>query len=365
VTNKLAQDSSSSFKGIVYQFYEALDWCFELLPGQSLYFEKYGDIAITDSINIEVKQYKDNLTDSHENFWKTLSNWLKPPFDHTKYQRLILITTQAIGSTSAFINWNKQSPDERINTLQRILDYRAKKYTINTYQNLILQNINNNTFSNFVAKIELFDCSPALNDKFDKIVHTRAKHTVLVKNREALIKSLLGFMMSPDIVIDKGWVINEDDFSKELEFLSDKFKTNSRIFPSKSNINLDIKQLTGNELYIQKIKDINYEAVIPRAHSDYIETLKVISDEFKQGVRSQDYDTFQKDVFRDFDNRYGYFSRNAKDIILDSQNFLDDFQDRESPNFIGFEHKPYKWFRDGVVHINMDDDKQALKWKLK
>jgi len=366
VGKKLAQDSSATFKGIIYQFYEALDWCFELSKEQSLYFEKYGDIAITDSINIEVKQYKENLTDSHENLWNTLSNWTKPPFDHTRYQKLLLITTQPIGPKSHLINWNQKTLKERVSVLREILESRKQKGALSISQSFIFDKMNDPDFLSVIEKFELFDCSPGLNEKFDQMVNSRAKHVgVLVKNREALIQSLLGFMMTPKVVVGNGWSISESEFSIELEYLSEKFKTNSRVFPSKSDVAEVLTKLTGNELYIKKLKDIEYEEIIVEAHSDYAQALTIIGNDFEQGIRSQNYATFSEEIFRDFNRQYRYALRNSKGTIADSQNFFDTVQSSEPPNLIGYEHKPYKWFRAGVIHINMDDPQQALKWKLK
>lgn len=365
MSNKLPQDSSATFKGIIYQFYEALDWCFELKEGETLYFETFGDIAISESTNIEVKQYKENLTDSHENLWNTLSNWLTPPFEHTKYQKLLLITTQAIGPRSSLLNWNKKSKVDRIELLRNILVKRKNKDALSESQVFIMQNIDTADFLCLIEKFEIYDSSPGLTDKFNNIVNSRAKHVgVLVKNREALIKALLGYMMTPNVIVQNGWSINEVDFSIELEFLSNKFKSNSRVFPLKTNVEHLIEKITGEELYIQKIKAIEYEEVIDEAHSDYAEALTIVADEFEQGVRSKNYKVFEQQVFNDFTKRYRNRVRNTECRIIDSQNFFDTCQGQTPPNFIGYDHTPYKWFRDGVVHIIMDDPEQNIKWEL-
>ncbi len=80
MSDKLKNDATPSVLGIIYQFYVALEYCFQLTSGQKLYVEKYGDITISKSNQTEVKKNKEVLTDMHDNIWKTLSNWFQKDF---------------------------------------------------------------------------------------------------------------------------------------------------------------------------------------------------------------------------------------------------------------------------------------------
>ena len=91
-----------------YQLLIGLDKCFSLEEGQSVWFEKDGDVSLISpdtlaSTQTEVKDYAAPLTDHHENLWKTLKNWMDPEFDHTKYGVLILHTTQAFGDRKSVV----------------------------------------------------------------------------------------------------------------------------------------------------------------------------------------------------------------------------------------------------------------------
>lgn len=62
-----------------YQVLIGLNKCFSLEEGQSVWFEKDGDVSLISpdalaSTQTEVKDYAAPLTDHHENLWKTLKN---------------------------------------------------------------------------------------------------------------------------------------------------------------------------------------------------------------------------------------------------------------------------------------------------
>ena len=61
---QIINDATDKVKGFLYQFYTALKYCFELVPGEKLYIEKYGDITVSQLKQIEVKNYSNPLTDT-------------------------------------------------------------------------------------------------------------------------------------------------------------------------------------------------------------------------------------------------------------------------------------------------------------
>lgn len=115
-----------------YQVLIGLDKCFSLNEGQSIWFEKDGDVSLlapsnAQSTQTEVKDYTAPLTDHHENLWKTLKNWLAPEFDHTQYSVLVLHTTQSFGATTRLKDWNVQSAIQRLQVLKEIFKERTEE----------------------------------------------------------------------------------------------------------------------------------------------------------------------------------------------------------------------------------------------
>ena len=64
---------------MIFQFLVALERCFEMQEGQSVYIERFGDVSVIggeEAMQIESKYYKRDLFDLDENVWNTISNWI-------------------------------------------------------------------------------------------------------------------------------------------------------------------------------------------------------------------------------------------------------------------------------------------------
>lgn len=69
---KLANDATKLLEAISYQLIVTLEYCHDLVEGQTLWIEVYGDVTVGGTSQVEVKNFVDDLTDGHINFWNTL-----------------------------------------------------------------------------------------------------------------------------------------------------------------------------------------------------------------------------------------------------------------------------------------------------
>lgn len=391
------QDATKALTGFIYQFYEAIHWGFNLKKGQALYFERYGDITVSKDLNIEVKHYTSgHLTDEDENFWKTLSNWLHEDFDHSQYNSLILLTTQSISQRSKLINWNSSSNNEKLNILKKIVDqvttrhekkigiYKAKledididkdsskstskkpsKLQKNKYISNVEEKIDSKKLLNIIDKFIIFDSSELLPERYNNLIDIYGKG-VLEKNREYFIQAMAGYIMSPPSM-SNGWEITYEYFTSQVALLTQRLSCETRIFPSRS---ITIPESADNSdkdyLFVNKIEDINYHEVIDSAHKDYSDAMYLIFEEFAAGETKARLDNFTLQVMSDFEIRYRKSKRSYKsdDIDESSQDFYDDCSLCETPTFSGYE-SPNKSFRNGVLHMQMNEPTISIKWKLK
>ncbi|CAM4363214.1 MULTISPECIES: hypothetical protein [Pseudoalteromonas] len=359
MNKKLAQDASASIAGIIYQYYLAVEWCFRLDTNQSLLIEKDGDIAMSDEANVEVKHFSDPLTDSHKNIWNTLANWLEPSFDTSKYPKLILITTQKISTNSQLLDWKDKSITERIDIIDKILS----RTTLNDKQEKVKSYRLEQKFKEVISKFEIYDSSSAIPEKYYSIANEYCK-AVPSNNRGRVLNGLLGLLISPDIVGNQ-WEISERSFSDEFALLNEKFRQSTRVFPKKPDPDQYTVNSPQDSLYLQKIRDIEYLSELNLAHSSYCEALTVINEEFQFGTKLEYFDSYQEEIIGIFERKQKKASKKVTEPILDSQDFYDEVMGEEGPELESYPKRPYRWFRDGILHINMDDVNKNLKWKLK
>jgi len=382
---KLSNDASSSAQGTIYQLYIVVEKCFEMTSGQKIIVEKYGDVTISESQQLEIKHFGDSLTDSHLNFWNTLKNWMQDDFDETRYIALLLCTTQEIGEKSSLKEWNTKDIENRITILKEILDEAEKRERSRHHsdknnstkipkslrlQRWIMDSNRRKKLRNVVHRFVIAHGSPDLSDLYTQIKERHAKG-ILQAKRNDFLAALLGFIICPTTVIQNSWEISYSEFESKVQELTSKYCKDTRQFPCKYMKTNQLSSHTivpedhAHKLFVRKIFDIEYQEMVPAAIDDYLYANRTVFDDLgAYEVPLGHYKVFAKNVLDQYNPRYRQASRKTTDVIKDSQNFFDEIMGAPPPSFPSFETPPIS-FKNGVIHMHSDDPAKDIKWRLK
>ncbi|MCK4629118.1 MAG: hypothetical protein KAT56_08945 [Sedimentisphaerales bacterium] len=380
---KLNQNATEPTRGTIYQLWVAVQKCYEMFEdGQKVLIETQGDVTTVDDEQVEVKHYTDALTDNHPCFWKTLYNWMQDNFNHKPYNSLILYTTQKFGPQATIADWNDKNPDDRLNTIKKILFYSEKRYNVSIiattkgkkkpplpeplkYQQFVLDHIRQKKLNEVIGKFFIEASSPRLPELYKKIKGQRLQ-SILEGKRDDFLNALFGFITKPDLELGQSWVIRYEDFCTKVTDLTETYRKGTRIFPSVTIPKLNDQQLQEHDkhLFIQKILDIKHHEAVPEAVNDYLVAIKTVREEFKNySVPVPRTDKYTRDIVRRFRTQFRQHSLNCSKVIKDSKIFYDAVMLDTPLGFEGFDITCSE-FRNGLLHSEMDDETKNLKWRL-
>ncbi len=382
--SKLSNDASASVKGTLYQLYVAVEKCFGMISGQKIIIERYGDVTVSESQQLEIKHYGEPLTDNHLNFWTTLKNWMRDDFDETGYAALLLCTTQELGDQSLLKDWNSKDTDGRIailHTIHNHAELREKKRETSrdkaahkipealSNQRWVLEPTRNNKLQSVVQRFVIAHGSPDISSLYIQIKEKHAKG-ILCAKQDDFLNALLGFIICPKTVIRNSWEISYGDFVAKVQELTSKYCKGTKQFPCKY---MKTNQLSSpaivpedhaDKLFVKKIIDIEYKEVVSGAIDDYLYASRTVFDDLgAYEVPGNYYEVFAKNVLDQYNPRYRQASRKVTDVIKDSQNFYDEVMGEQPPSFPSFETPPLS-FKNGVIHMHTDDLSKGIKWRL-
>lgn len=378
MNQKLAHDATKTIAPIFYQCYVALEKCFDLLENESVYIETYGDVTVVsenESNQIEVKSYEKDLTNLDHNIWKTLKNWLNDP-NIPKYKNLILLTTQDLGTITAFKDWNSKNENEKLQILQNIKNtFLQQKIKAKDTQELLSFVLDNSRYEKLVELLGKFViASSQENDEelYQRLIQTKTLGILLDKKTD-FINSLMGHIISPPITL-QGWEITYQSFHAKSDSLIEEFCSKTVIFPAtyRTTMATEEEERQHSEYtFIKKIDEINHKEVKSDAISDFIYTRKIIFEELtRYEVAEYHYANYQKEIHDTYKSKYSTASleTNITNLTKKSKIFYNEVTGADAPNFRNFHDTP-KRFRNGLLHQMADDDSDAnqrkIIWKLK
>lgn len=369
---KLKFDSTSAFKGILFQFHVALEKCFEMEEGRTVYIETYGDVSIlgdlSNSKQIESKFYKKALTNLDKNVWNTIYNWMNEDFPINKFSSLVLLTTQKIGIDSDWIKWNNKSVPERKEVLRKIKsdfdEQKRKSRQLKKCMEVIFDTENVERLSKITSLLYI-DSINIDAVTYRKSICDRFGKGIPQTQRERYLDALMGYILRPEIV-DKNWEISYDSFSKEVEDITKHLVECTTIFPAKLNLT-DIKpEEYEDNMFVKKIQDIEYEDVISKAIDDYIHTAGLIVHDMQESETiKKSLSQYEENIENNFRSKYRKASRNynERERIAKSQDFYDDVTSSNDGTFYSYITVD-SYFHNGMIHI-LTNEKEDLVWLLK
>lgn len=403
VINKaIRSEATSRLKGYLYQFMVALDSCFELGEGQSLYVETYGDLAIKEDgsddqnklgLSMEIKMYneKNELHLKHHNFLNTLFNWIQDNFHFEQYKQLVLFSTQTTRVDDKLFDWNKKEVSERYKVVydtyseyieknEAFLNKEKKENPKSKHLDIelnikqmkgLLYSVCNDT-----GEIDTDESKSRLSSLLDKVVILEKRdgyidfyEKQLVAKRSnfnrdksiILINSLLGFILNPALV-DTTWCISHEEFQKELNMLAnmlggEKLKFPSIIIPDEITVDEDA-------LFVKKLRDIGWKKV-EESVKDYAFASKFIEEEAEITAVKSSFEDFKSNLVDVYENLYGIECENlTADVLSQSRAFVFKvFNSARSVNFSIYEHTDPK-FRKGVYHSMANEECNNIVWKI-
>lgn len=367
---KQSNDSTQTIKGIIYQFLVALDRCFELQEGQSVYIETHGDVSIlkeAESEQIEAKFYSGYLTELDHNIWKTMNNWMKDGFALDKFGSLVLLTTQKVRINSPWYGWNKKSKEEKLEIVLKIYNKYSNKKTqsieTKAFLDFIFDDLKRKRLVNVLDKF--FIDHNAIDDKeYYKLIKNKNTTHIRPIRADQYMRTMFGYILSPEI-IDNNWEISYENFSQEEQNITLELVETTKVFPDKVKLdNIRYDEYLNNP-FVEKIKEINYDKVLIEAITDFAETRELILSEFRLSPTvSKSLKNYGENIKKKHGTKYRHASRNCSSdtIIAKSQDFYDDITGMDSGTFHVFNSIPQDFYT-GVIHM-LADEEDGFVWLL-
>jgi hypothetical protein len=358
-----------------YQMLIGLNKCFSLEGGQSVWFEKDGDVSLlaldaAQSTQTEVKDYAAPLTDHHENLWKTLKNWLSVEFDQSKYGVLVLHTTQAFGEKTRLKHWNSQTVEQRLQVLKDIFSERTEKQLnvkkpsdiIKLQKTVMIATPSDQlvaVLNKVVLHVEADDLSALRSNFFTKLDGYIPK-----ANQQAFTEALIGFIYEQ--ANSNEWVIEKSTFDQKRESLTAKWGPTLFTIPDFTQRDATDEEVDVfiTELFAKKIIEIEHSVVLHEAIGNWLELRNSLIEELNGYPQFREtVNRYREQWIRMFSAKYRTASRKVGCLEVISQDLYDQMTSEPPFGIDGYSNPDFV-FRNGLIHDAMDDEELDLKWRV-
>ena len=379
MTKPLRSDATPMMRGAVYQLCVALERCYQLHPDQSLLVEELGDVSVPGEAQTEVKMYSSPLTSSHPNFWNTLYNWTEPASKSEEYRFLILQTSEEFGSRSRLANFNDTPADERMQLLVVIHDELELDFASRTergkatkpsqtllQQRALLVGDRKPLLEQLIGKIYIEARSASPTELYGQLCQDKGRH-VLDSKISSYIDALLGFVCRRGMAPSERWEVSCEAFNAQVQTLTATYCRDSRQFPRAEFERAEQLEYEepSEDLFVRKIVEVGGAGkVLLRAMRDYEGTTATISKEFGHyTAAASHFHAFRKEVINVFEDFHLSECLEPVHNEHTSLRFYLRTITSPPPAFPSYADSP-RSFRNGILHIAMDDEEQGYAWKV-
>lgn len=389
---QLRSDASPQIKGFLYQFIIALEYCFHLSEGQSLYVERYGDVAIksdgsidesVENVSVEVKLYSDSLDVNHNNLLNTLFNWIQEDFHFEVYSRLVIYTTQPLAKDSPLERWDEMDSKQRLEIIstayRNYLDVNddkihnsdpSKHRTIKVNAQKMSRLLESEeSLENLLSRVEIRTSQGDFNKAYKSLF--RYAMGVDEKYREVFVHSLIGFLISIPAV-KYTWYVDYEAFNRKVKELTAEMTTTTMTFPTPANLDVAEEEYE-DALFVHKLKEIDYKRTsITKEIRNYARTTLLLTKEFERISAVENLANYQEKLLE----KYGYDYEHASDMLSMIPEVTEDMIKSKSRDFHydlcesshRFSLQPYRdvpmYFIRGMYNTMANDSNLNIKWLL-
>jgi hypothetical protein len=404
VNEKLSVDATRLSQALKYQIHVAIDYCHTLDPEDVLWIEVYGDVTVEGRDQVEVKDYNSDLTDGHENFWKTLNNWLDAGFEHQKYVSLVLLTTQQFGVRASLRNWSDLDAAQRLDALEEIHQAAENRYAERSgsqdaddadvpqscagsgrreripdslkLQRLVMAAEVRAELLQVLPKVKIITGQPDLRGLIDAY-KKKYLRGVLPNRKDDFLDDLFGFMTNAMKMSTK-WRFTCAEFDAKIAELTARYVVGTVKFPrlDARQVGLEAQAINVRDrLYARKLEEIGGDEVLIRqATVERLSAQKYISELYSDAATSpEDVEDYCTDHLRlHCSSRLAQIGRSNSTLSHPerqsaSRTFYHETCAQPVVRFGGFDSTPVA-FRNGVYHLLADQDSVNpigdLQWRL-
>lgn len=404
VRDKLPFDATRLSEALKYQVHVAIDYCHTLKPDDVLWIEVLGDVTVEGQEQVEVKDYSDDLTDNHENLWKTLRNWLNTEFRHENYVSLVLLTTQKFGGLASIKNWSNWDGKQRLAALDEIHQDAEKRHAERSaaqkaddadaaeadpgkgkqtrvpeslkLQRRVMATEARGALEQVLAKVKIITDEPKLAELIERYKRGYLR-AVLPHRQDEFLDDLFGFMTNATRMTTK-WRFTSAEFTSKFAELTKRYMIGTVKFPRIDAKKLGLaaqEAIVQERLYVRKLDEIGAgQAVIGQATIDLLCAETYIIELFKDGTTTpEDVEQYSGDHLRlHCSSRLAQMGRSAPGLSHDERQkasctFYHERCAQSVAGFGSYDFTPLA-FRNGVYHLLADQDAvgsaEDFQWRL-